>query len=325
MPGHRPTLSDVAAMAGVSRQVVSAVLAQGAHAGTRFSEETRERVMTAVAATSYRRNRSAEQMRTGRQGCIALLSDNLNKLPPNTLEWLLQAAADRGLLLVLERLCPDQSEWAPRLLREHYADGVIACDVLARAQRATLHDLRLPLVEVNTPQSGPGCIHFELEAAMQAVCADFRACGCLQIALVAYADREHFSQHERLRLLRSGLPDVPEPLLWLLPTDPPGQRRQLRELLTAHPEVDGILLNNDSLAPPVAQAAAACGRPWPERLQLRGFDASPVATSMDPPPPSWRIVAKTLADAIFTSMDQELQRLGSSTPVCLPYFCENRP
>ena len=58
-----PTIKDVARMAGVSLATVSRVLNSEPH----VREETRLRVVRAVAVLSYRRNEAAAALRRGRR------------------------------------------------------------------------------------------------------------------------------------------------------------------------------------------------------------------------------------------------------------------
>jgi LacI family transcriptional regulator len=74
---HRPTASrprrtDVARLAGVSPATVSFVLNQTP--GQTISEETRQRVLQAVAELDYRPNRAAQGLRQGRSATIGFVS-----------------------------------------------------------------------------------------------------------------------------------------------------------------------------------------------------------------------------------------------------------
>ncbi|MEA5454010.1 LacI family DNA-binding transcriptional regulator [Sinomonas sp. JGH33] len=68
---QRPTVSSVAAHAGVSRQTVSNAL----NNPERLQPETLKRVLTAIEETGYVRSAAARQMRTARSGVIAYRLD----------------------------------------------------------------------------------------------------------------------------------------------------------------------------------------------------------------------------------------------------------
>lgn len=69
----RPTQLDVAKKAGVSRATVSLVINDQVNGNVRISEETRQRVQTAVAELGYKPNSIAQSLRTQRTNLIALL------------------------------------------------------------------------------------------------------------------------------------------------------------------------------------------------------------------------------------------------------------
>jgi LacI family transcriptional regulator, repressor for deo operon, udp, cdd, tsx, nupC, and nupG len=308
------TLTDVAKAAQVSRQVVSAVLAEGKHVGVRFSEDTREKVLAAVELVGYRRNRQAAQMRSGRQGAIALLSSNLNTLPHNTLEWMVRHASERNLLLVIERLHVDSDDWAPRLLHEHYADGVIVFETLTTAQRQQLAHLSLPVVEVHSAHSkGPGCIVYDIEDAVTRAVDRFQKSGHQRLGFIGPIKPEHFSAEVRYESLcrQARQRHLAKPV-----------HAGPDDIATAIATCDAILLNNDHLAPAVYRAARAAGRHIGVDLSVIGFDNAAIAGLLDPPLPSFRMVASQLAAIVIAHIEREIADPGSTSPITVPYQLE---
>ncbi|MEQ4206555.1 LacI family DNA-binding transcriptional regulator [Actinopolymorpha sp. B9G3] len=72
----RPRRVDVARLAGVSPATVSFVLNQTA--GQTISDETRQRVLQAVAELNYRPNRAAQGLRQGRSATIGFVSHDVD-------------------------------------------------------------------------------------------------------------------------------------------------------------------------------------------------------------------------------------------------------
>jgi LacI family transcriptional regulator len=66
---HRPTIVDVARIAGVSKSTVARALSNGIE----INAQTRERVLAAARAAGYERNHLAVGMRSGRSGMIGLV------------------------------------------------------------------------------------------------------------------------------------------------------------------------------------------------------------------------------------------------------------
>ena len=72
---RRPTLADVARLAGVSSATVSFVV--NGRLDERISAETQQRVLDAVAHLGYRPNRAAQALRTQRTRTIAFVTDEI--------------------------------------------------------------------------------------------------------------------------------------------------------------------------------------------------------------------------------------------------------
>ncbi|WP_284754688.1 LacI family DNA-binding transcriptional regulator [Arthrobacter sp. efr-133-R2A-120] len=101
-PGSRSgtTMNDVAAAAGVSQATVSLVLNDAA--GTRFSEETRQRVHAAAVELGYRTNAHAKVLRDGVAGMIGFVGDFVATAPfaGKIIEGAQARAWEAGLLLL---------------------------------------------------------------------------------------------------------------------------------------------------------------------------------------------------------------------------------
>ncbi|MGN6763508.1 MAG: LacI family DNA-binding transcriptional regulator [Leifsonia sp.] len=91
--GAQPTVSDVAGVAGVSRQTVSNVL----NAPELVRPETRERVQEAIRALGYRPHASARRLRTQKSSTIGI------RLDPITQDGISGSILDRFLHALTER------------------------------------------------------------------------------------------------------------------------------------------------------------------------------------------------------------------------------
>ncbi|WBU52613.1 LacI family DNA-binding transcriptional regulator [Paracoccus sp. SCSIO 75233] len=120
-------LSDVARHAGVSAATVSRVLSRP----EMVSKATRDLVMEAVAATGYRINHAARNLRMQRTGAIVALVPNLsNPFFARILAGMGQALAEAGYdLLVGDTLADgDRRGVLRRFLDPSRADGIILLD-----------------------------------------------------------------------------------------------------------------------------------------------------------------------------------------------------
>jgi LacI family transcriptional regulator len=93
-------MNDVAALAGVSQATVSLVL--NSATGSRFSEETRQRVHEAVEQLGYRTNAHAKVLRGGVAGMIGFVGDSVASSPfaGRIIEGAQEKAWEAGLLLL---------------------------------------------------------------------------------------------------------------------------------------------------------------------------------------------------------------------------------
>ncbi len=125
----RPTISDVARQAGVSKATVSAVLNDTGS----VKESTRERVVAAMEVLNYRPSQPAGRVGSRRGRCIGLIIKEINN--PYYAEVVLGArahATEKGytLLVVSSEGEYEAERRAVELLRAIDVDGLIATPVL---------------------------------------------------------------------------------------------------------------------------------------------------------------------------------------------------
>ncbi|GAB3455723.1 LacI family DNA-binding transcriptional regulator [Streptomonospora sediminis] len=126
-PPDRPTQRDIARRAGVSTATVSYVLSGRRGGAKPPPEETRQRVLRAVAEVGYQVDHAGRSLRRRRSGLVALMYPAPSSPWSDRLaEQMQDAAAERGLGVVALPL----SGSAPgdallRVLRERYVDGAV--------------------------------------------------------------------------------------------------------------------------------------------------------------------------------------------------------
>lgn len=153
---RQPSMSDVAARAGVSHQTVSRVL--NAHPSVR--DETRRLVLEAIEELGYRRNAAARALVTRRTATIGVVSSGSALFgPTSTLIAVENAARDAGYFVSVATV----SQWDTAILTEaleHFmaqsVDGVVVIAAHDEAVRA-VRDFpsTVPVVMVG-PKEAPG-------------------------------------------------------------------------------------------------------------------------------------------------------------------------
>ncbi|MFD1834829.1 LacI family DNA-binding transcriptional regulator [Brachybacterium rhamnosum] len=135
-PPRRPSMADVAALAGVSYQTVSRVLNEP----ERVRESTQERVRDAIAELGFRPNRAARELKTTRSSLIGVMTDGSGLFGPSETTTAIETAARRaGYAVLLTTVAgeADGRELGGELL-DSGADGIL---VVAG------HDAMIPAVE----------------------------------------------------------------------------------------------------------------------------------------------------------------------------------
>jgi LacI family transcriptional regulator len=124
------TIKQIAERTGLSIPTVGNVLGRAA---SRYSQDTRRRVMAAAEELGYKPNSSARAMRQGRFGCAALVLSRSRQsthsyIPPHLIDGIDDELGLHNMHLTVSRLTDEElstTDFIPKVLREHMADGMI--------------------------------------------------------------------------------------------------------------------------------------------------------------------------------------------------------
>ncbi len=278
--GHRspPTMSDVAAVAGVSKKTVSNVLAGYEHVSAR----THDRVMAAVEQLGYELNVSARNFRSGRSRVLGLALPELRQAYFAELaDAVIRAAGALGYTVLVEQTASGEREPdAITRMREHSIDGIIYSPLAVRPGDAPALDVKFPLVVLGEPveDSDATFITMSNADAFRDATEHLVRAGRSSIAFVgADPDGPVRTAEERLRGYRSALdahdlPFRPE----LVVSTPLWHRADGAEaatrLLAGGRTVDAVVCCNDALALGAMSALQLAGRSVPGDVAVVGFD-----------------------------------------------------
>ncbi|WP_179855260.1 LacI family DNA-binding transcriptional regulator [Paractinoplanes atraurantiacus] len=139
----RPTLSDVAARAGVSKSLVSLVMRGEPGAGA----ETRRRVLDAAGELGYHPDSRARLLRSGRSRLLGVVFGIQHAFHVDLVTGLYTAARAAGYELALSAVTPerDEAEATASLLQDR-CEALIMCGPQTSAARLTRLATRLPVV-----------------------------------------------------------------------------------------------------------------------------------------------------------------------------------
>lgn len=282
-----PTIADVARLAGVSPMTVSRVVNQV----SKVSDETRDRVLGAVAELGYVPNSAARILAGGKQLRIALLHSNPSAAYLSEfLMGSLAQAADANLQLVVEH-CADLApeELVARVL-QHRCDAVLLppplCDDLPLIQ--ALEAARLPVARIATGQPAEGtaaAVTIDDEAAARAMTAHLIGLGHRRIGFIEGDPNQSASALRRrgyeAALAEAGLPVDPALIAQGNFTYRSGLAAA-EALLSLADRPTAIFASNDDMAAATVATAHRHRLDVPGDVSVCGFDDTAMATTIWP-------------------------------------------
>ncbi len=285
----RPTIDDVARLAGVSIATVSRCL----HMPDIVAATTRERVLTAVRQTGYNLNAAAQSLRQRRSNTVLVVVPDIgNTFFSEILGGIEQVASEAGLTMLIgdSGRAKSREDAYVRYLLNGRADGAL---LLADPQAAwfdipTLNDLGIPpIVTVSEvgPDSGSVTVSIDNEAAAHAAVRHLIGQGHRRIAHVAGPPSNILTAQRlngyRRALTEAGLPVGPD---LELPGDYSlASGRAAFELFKEETDrPTAIFFANDEMAMGFLATAYAAGIRVPRDVSIVGFDDIHFAQSCIP-------------------------------------------
>jgi LacI family transcriptional regulator len=287
----RTTIADVARVAGVSKATVSRVLA----GTTKYvREETRQRVLTAITELEYHPSSAARSLKSKRSFTLGIVGYGLEYFGPScTLSGVEQEASALGYTVLLHLIRQPETNNVEQLLRKmqsRYVDGVIwAVPEIGNnhtwLKNKTLR-LSVPIVFLSMePQPDQFVVSVDNYSGGLLATRHLITQGCRNIGLIA-GPLGWWEARQRKLGWRDALESV-----GLFRHDSffiegnwsafSGEHG-LTQLLTRHPEIDGVFVCNDRMALGALNAARQLGRRVPEDLAIVGFDDTPDAAYFYP-------------------------------------------
>jgi len=302
----KPTINDVARLAGVSKKTVSRVI----NRSPLLNEATREKVEAVIAELAYVPNPQARALALRRNFLIGLIHDNPNaQMVLNFQEGVLDTIRDTEFALIVrpvDRRSPKMLDDVRAFLERQRLYGVLILppisenDDLAELCReldcnyvrmgsASLDD-EAHLVESNDRQAVAHAVGYLAEM------------GHRRIGLIAGPEGFRSAQ-ERMQgyhdaVATHGLDEGPDLIAGGNYTFDSGLAAAVR-LLDGSPRPTAIFASNDEMAAGVLHAARQRGIEVPRDLSIVGFDDTPIASHIWPPLTTvrWPIVPMARAAA----------------------------
>jgi len=298
----RPTMKDVADLAGVSKATVSHVVNE-----TRFvEEETKRRVLQAIEDLGYRPSAVARSLTTNLTQTVGLVvSDASNHFFAEMLRGTedVLMPEDYALLVcntaeTLER----EVHYLDLLLRQQ-VDGIIAAATSQRWDALTEAQMQhTPVVFVDRRFDGleGPYVGVDNEQGAYLGTSHMIACGHRRLGVLAGFQRLS-TMRERLAGFRRALEehDIPVNEEWVVTSElsVEGGRGAMRRLLTLPDGPTAVFVNNNLLSLGALLGLKEEGLDCPDCIGLVGFDDHPWTTVSNPPLTVVRQPAQQLGQA----------------------------
>ncbi len=307
----RSTINDVARRAGVSIKTVSRVFNREPH----VRPSTRDKVMEAADALSYRPNLSARQLASNLTFVIGMLYDNPNsEYVTDVQHGSLQSCRANGYNLLIHPCQADSPDLMGEVVGLHrQVDGFILLQPVSDIESICkfLLDHGIPGVRISQrPFEGFPWISVGDSEAADRMTEYLLKLGHRRIGFIV-GHPDHGSSHDRLAGYRSALdrhqiafdPRLVEPGRF----DYESGYSCARNLLSSNPRPTAIFASNDPMAMGVLSAAHEIGLDVPRELSVAGFDDSPFARLAWPPLTTVRQPIREVARLATEVLMQRLQ------------------
>jgi DNA-binding LacI/PurR family transcriptional regulator len=287
---RRPTIEDVARVAGVSRSTVSRVLNGGQH----VRPEAISRVNSAVGALGYSVNQAARNLASGRTGSVAfVISEQSEHLFGDPNFGVLVRTFSRELrgrgqhLLVTTAQDYGEEAFLGDYLTAGHVDGALFA--LPREGEALLNRIAssgLPLVVLGQPLGHERELSWvavdDEAAAFEAVSYLLRQ-GRSRIGTITGPVATSSGRRRMEGYRRAVGAAAPPGLVVFGDWSPASARSGTQDLLARHPGMDGLFVASDLMALEAMAVLKESGRRIPQDVAVVGFDDSTAAVRADPP------------------------------------------
>lgn len=311
----RPTIEDVAQLAGVSRGTVSRVLNGGRHVRPALITI----VNSAIEALGYSVNQAARNLAAGRTGSVAfVISEHHGHLVEDPNFGLFVKVFSRELrlrgrhLLVTAAEDHEEETFLGDYLSAGHVDGaLLALPRLGEPLLDRLAGSHLPLVVMGRPlgyEAQLSWVAIDDEAGSRKIVTYLLRQGRSRIATVTgplntSSGRERFEGFRKAtgKAFRASLAAEGD---WSLLSG----RSATSQILERHPDIDAIFAASDLMALGAIAALRQAGRRIPDDVAVAGFDDSAAATMAEPPLTTMRNPFEESAIEAVNILDDLMER-----------------
>jgi DNA-binding LacI/PurR family transcriptional regulator len=289
-PNRRPTLDEVARLAGVSRAAASRAINRSGHA----SQATRDAVERAVRELGYVPNPTARALARQQSGAVVLaISHHDSELFADPF-WAqiiagVSAALERTDLVLMLALADSELGRArlERILRSRHADGIMLMGLHGDDPLYRLAGkLDLPVVYGGRPLNAEPAWYVDADnrGGARLAAEHLISLGRQKIATITGIMDENVGA-ERLRGFQDALAvaGLDQSLVDHGDFTEASGAAAMTRLLAARPDLDAVFAASDNMAAGALRAIKTAGRTVPGDVAVVGFDDNVIARYTSPP------------------------------------------
>jgi len=318
---RRPTIDDVAQLAGVSIKTVSRVFNREPN----VRQATNDKVVAAAEALNYRPNLAARRLASNLNFVVGMLYDNPNSdYVTGVQSGSLQACREYGYHLLINPCRADSAGLIDEVVGlSHQVDGFIVLQPLSDlpSLNQLLLEKNIACVRVSQrPVEGLSWISVgDVDAAAE-MTEHLLELGHRRIGFIV-GHPDHGQSHDRFAGYRRALEkhgiDFHDDLVEQGRFDHDSGRSCARKLLSSTDPPTAIFASNDPMAIGVLSAANEMGLDVPSELSVAGFDDSPLARHAWPPLTTVRQPIAEVARLATEELVKLLQGRSNGSHHCL--------
>jgi DNA-binding LacI/PurR family transcriptional regulator len=274
--GRLPTMGDVAAMVGMSRQSVSLVFRNAPGP----SPETREKVLKAADVLGYRPDMAARMLRRRDSQHIGVLITVSHAFEQDLIDSMYAVADEMGYVLMLAAITPvrDEAQAVGEMLG--YRPGALIL-VGANVTQDSMHQLtrQIPVVQVGAGDAGAGAdsVSTDGAAGIAEAVQHLLALGHRSIAYVDGGTMPGAADRKAGYLdTMAAAGAIPGPILRGDYSEESGADAA-RRLLAENRLPTAVVASNDQMAAGLMTTLMRAGVSIPEDISVTGYDDSRVA------------------------------------------------
>ena len=283
----RPTQTDVARIAGVSRATVSYVVND--LTDSMVSGETRERVLKAIDELGYQPDAMAQSLRSGSTSTIGLLIPDMD----NPHYWhiakgveTVTQAKNFDLLLISASLDKERERHGVQVLSQRRIDGLILFPTYPQIVANDIERLtqkNMPLVSANSEMQGVDTIHIHEHESTEQIMNHLFSLGHRRIGFIFGVATPSLAVH-RLDTYQYMLQEnaYGNPIIEFCGPTIEEAYQATRRVLNRDPRPTALLVINDLLAIGALRAIADENLRIPDEISVASFDDITLSNYMTP-------------------------------------------